>query len=113
MLPCRRLKVAGRTYVIRWFTKAEMKSITDRWGDCNFSENIIRIHPDSRKNPEILLNTVLHEVFHAIWDQMAIAEDSSEERDVTCLANAMAGILRDNPKFGAWCVAMAEVARKR
>lgn len=113
MLPCRRLMIAGRVYRIRWFTKAELRLITDRWGECNYENGLIRLDPRLKANPENLLNTMVHEILHAIWDQMFIGDDSNEERDVTCVANALAGVLRDNPKFATWVTAMAQLARKQ
>ena len=106
------MKIAGATYRLRYFTRKEARSISDRWGDCHSDDKLIRMHPNLKGKPETFLNTMIHEILHAVWDQMAIADHNDEERDVTCVANGIAGVILDNPKLGPWIVAMSEIARK-
>ena len=59
-----------------------------------------------RKVPEDLslkVDTLLHELFHAIWSIGQLKEkDQEEERAVAVMASYMTQILRDNPHLVKW-----------
>lgn len=68
---------------------------SQRYGECDHYERVIRIDDalDSTKSA----NTLLHELFHAIWTTYALENDDKEERVVTVLSNGLAQVWRDNP----------------
>jgi hypothetical protein len=54
----------------------------------------IVIHP----KPIVVLDTLIHEIFHAIWYVSHLQEkDDDEERIVCTMATAWTAVLRDNP----------------
>ena len=52
----------------------------------------------------LTINTVVHETFHAIWYASNLPEEADEEDVVTCLANGLQQVLRDNPEYAKWWV---------
>ena len=73
----------------------------DSFGDFTYLQTQIRV--DSRLEGGALVDTLLHEVFHAIWSIGQLKEkDQEEERAVAVMASYMTQILRDNPHLVKW-----------
>lgn len=53
-----------------------------------------------------VLDTFLHEIFHAIYWAYSIEDEDKEERIVNCLGTAWAQVLRDNPLLVEWLSAV-------
>ena len=49
-----------------------------------------------------MLDTLLHEIFHAIFWAYGIEDKDEEERTVSTMATGWAAFLRDNPAFNTW-----------
>lgn len=50
---------------------------------------------------------LLHETLHAIWYEMGLTEkDGDEERVVSALGTGLSCVLRDNPAFVGWVLAL-------
>jgi len=67
-------------------------------GDCDCEAGIIRY--DSTETGFRHVNTILHEVLHAVWDQVGLNATLTEEQQeqvVTSLASGLTMILADNP----------------
>ena len=72
-----------------------------------YSDSVGETHRSSRKRGRIFVdkvedkveevNTLVHEVFHAIWQVFCLAEGDEEERIVTTMANGFTSVLVDNP----------------
>ena len=68
-------------------------------GDTDVDKGIIRY--DSEEVGLRHFNTLLHEVLHAVCDQMALdLDDDLEERVVAGLSNGLTMIVADNPGIG-------------
>lgn len=66
-----------------------------RFGEFSNLEMLIRV--DSSVNPMKVLDTLIHEINHAIYWAYGIEDEDKEERIVGTMATAWAQIYRDNP----------------
>ncbi len=71
-----------------------------------------RIRVDESLKPQKRLDTVLHEVNHAVYWAYNLDDDDEEERIVSTFATAWAQIYRDNPAFLQWVNETVEQANK-
>lgn len=72
----------------------------NKFGEWSCVECAIRI--DSTVNPMKVLDTLLHEINHAIYWSYGMMDDDKEERIVGTMATAWAQIYRDNPHLTKW-----------
>jgi len=73
----------------------------ESFGDFTYLKTQIRI--DSRLEGGALVDTLLHELFHAIWAVGQLkSKAQKEERAVAVMATYMTQILRDNPHLMKW-----------
>ena len=80
----------------------------DAFGDFTYLQSQIRV--DNRLKGAALVDTLLHEVFHAIYamgrlKNKAQSEDEledQEERVVSVMATYLTQVLRDNPHLVKW-----------
>ena len=84
------IKLGYRTLVIE-------PKIMDDFGEYVNNEN--KILYNSKQTPPELVNTIIHELLHAIWqDRVAeLVSDKKEETIVNALANGLMTLLCDNP----------------
>lgn len=85
--------VGQHTYIVEekdkdWFADAE------KYGHCDRKDLKIAVVTDDLPNSQVL-NTVVHETLHAIWGEYNLPSDP-EEHTVTCLANGLCQVFRDN-----------------
>lgn len=59
----------------------------------------LEINVASCFSPLIVLDTLIHEIMHAIYYAYHLDERDDEERTVATIATAWVGVLRDNPAF--------------
>ena len=77
------------------------------FGDFSPRRSLIRIEQEGRPRAHVL-DTLLHEITHAIWWSYNIQDDDKEERTVTIMATAWVQIYRDNPDLLAFiCASVA------
>lgn len=69
-------------------------------GDCKKHRAAIRIR-DSLEDV-VKVDTVLHEVIHAIYSEYNIKDDDGEEDTVQVVASGLTQVLHDNPKLLQW-----------
>ena len=70
-------------------------------GNCSLLDSTINIYKHQVK--EELVNTVLHEILHAIcWAQAMQLSNTVEEKVVLNFANGLCAFIRDNPKLVDW-----------
>lgn len=70
-------------------------------GSFSTAEGVIRIAAD-HVGPANAIDTLLHEVGHAIWWAYMLQDDDKQERIVGLTATAWTQIYRDNPELLAW-----------
>ena len=75
----------------------------DAFGDFNYLN--MRIRVDENLKGTVLVDTVLHELNHAIWAIGNLkTEKEEEERVVAVMASYWTQILRDNPHLIRWII---------
>ena len=57
-------------------------------------------------NPMFAVDTVLHEVGHALYKCSGLDDGSSEESVITALASGWTQVFRDNPELLSWLYRM-------
>lgn len=73
----------------------------DDWGNVNVETYTIKIkknHPNSIR----ALETVIHEIKHALWDFFHMKDGMSEEEVVRIMSVGWAMVYRDNPDLLVW-----------
>ena len=80
------------------YTLEPHSDLVDISGDTDCETGVIRY--DSSETGFRHVNTILHEVLHAVWDQVglnATLTEDQQEQVVTGIANGLTMILADNP----------------
>jgi hypothetical protein len=72
-----------------------------RYGECSTQEQKLRICREM-SSCEKLVDTVLHEVLHAIFWAYSIEDGFNEEQTVTRISTAFLSLFRDNPELLLW-----------
>tara|TARA_R110001606_G_scaffold99217_1_gene219024 strand:- start:452 stop:751 length:300 start_codon:yes stop_codon:yes gene_type:complete len=71
------------------------------FGDFSYINSRIRIEQNLKGTA--LVDTVLHEILHAIWKLGQLKDKrEDEERAVAIMATYLTQVLRDNPKMLTW-----------
>ena len=96
MKPCMIIKVGA--------IDVEVLSIPldgELFGDFDYLKARIRVEEDLKG--QLLVDTILHELFHAFW-QIGKLKDKKEEEErvVSVMATIMTQVLRDNPNLITW-----------
>ena len=79
-------------------------------GDIDLDAGVIRIAAEETGMRSV--NTLTHEVLHAVFDQMglnAVFQDEQEELICTALANGLCMVMRDNPKISVQIIEAGDV----
>lgn len=88
------VRVMGRDYLISYEDMTLLG--TDCLGRCH--HGMCRIAVQNGQHPVEEADTVLHEILHAIWYCMSIAEGGADEEAVVRrLASGMLSVFMDNP----------------
>lgn len=100
MKPPKRLRVGYRHYQIHPWSLQDMER-NEQWGECDKTRGEIFVCTES--DPLVVLDTLLHELFHAIWNEYNVGKDSEEEPTVHMLAAGLTQVLYDNPQLLKFC----------
>jgi hypothetical protein len=88
------IKVMGKDYHIRFIATTPIAH--ENLGQCDHKKMMIAIEEDQVPVEE--LDTVIHEILHAIWYQMSIGEGPMEEEPIVRrTANGLLQVILDNP----------------
>lgn len=93
------IKIDSLTYPVIELPEVKDKKGTALWG--KFSSTDQKIYLDrNMPTEEKRLETLFHEVLHAIWHQRLLGyADNKEETVVYNLTNGLVTFFKDNPKF--------------
>ena len=92
------LNILDTEYAVFTYTRSIPGDDDDNWGLCDKDKRIISIreHRDSRFN----VDTLIHEICHAIWHEYQMAEEGEdEEATVGKLASGLTKVLAANPEL--------------
>jgi hypothetical protein len=74
---------------------------TQRWGEFSSNEQTLRIRLDMPTKFKAV-DTLLHEVMHAVFWAYGVEDEDKEERIVASLGSAQVALYRDNPWLLKW-----------
>ena len=92
------VKVLNLDYTIEWCGAdwAEVAEAQGHWSPANRRISI------QEAAPQIMADTLLHEILHALHSAMGLLDTSTEEEFTTRTATALCTVWRDNPKLFKW-----------
>lgn len=94
-----KVRVGGHNVDIVWvddLSDGDDGSTTCGEYHCHPKYEICVLHDANVSN---IVDTLFHEISHAIWDIYGIEEGNNEEQVVSILASAWTQIMRDNPRL--------------
>lgn len=94
-----KIKVAAYDIEICFWDYKEARE-NNRWGEFSVNEQKIRI--DNSMTGALLIDTLIHEINHAIYWAYNIEDEDKEERIVTKMSTGLTQVLRDNPELLAF-----------
>lgn len=83
---------------------AELADSKGLYGYADNNKNEIRV--SDGLNDQQLLNTVFHEILHAIHWQHGLSDSSTEEEFTNLSTNGLCAFFADNPGFVEWFLSM-------
>ena len=98
MIPFKSIRVGPFTIPIKTMGADEAEK---NLGAFSAEKMIIWLHP-KLENEQILAETLLHEIMHAIYFVFGVKEKDRQERVVSQMSVGMASAIADNPKLIAW-----------
>lgn len=72
-----------------------------RWGECDKALLKIRVQERFPTNHKAV-DTLLHEICHAIYWAFNIMDEDGEERTVQAMSTGWTSVFRDNPWLSGW-----------
>lgn len=96
----KKVRVAWADFAIEVARISEMED--DNLGLCKPRYSTIYI--DTDQSDDAALDTVVHEILHAVWYTQNLNDKAKEEDAVTSLAHGLILLFRDNPKLLDWFV---------
>jgi hypothetical protein len=89
------IKVGGFDYKV--YERGDFVKTQGQFGQCDNDVGVILVGTDLTKAMQV--NTLIHEIFHAIYYVYNIEEKDEEERVVNTFANGWHQVLSDNPSL--------------
>jgi hypothetical protein len=74
---------------------------TKDFGVYDYNTQCIQVRRE-QPSDAFAVDTVVHEVLHAIYSFMGLSRGNGEERIVGSFSTGLIGVLRDNPEFTKW-----------
>lgn len=106
----KRLKIGPFTYRVEAVASGHELLGENNYGMTVFDKTIIFL--DNKMGSDQLLNTLIHEVSHAVHQAYGIADGSDEETIATQSANGWMQVYLDNPKLLQWITRAVKEVRK-
>ena len=95
------VRVGTFTYTVAVVDGLKDDEGDDQWGLCIHSKQSIQID-NGHATPLAAVDTIIHEIMHAIWDERGLGKKEPEERAIQALATGLTGVLQNNPKLMTW-----------
>jgi hypothetical protein len=96
------IKVGTLTYTVEtFFPLKDPETNEEVAGLCVFDTQTIKVNGIAASN-EYVVDTVLHELLHAVWSERGLPKTPKEERAVKALGTGLVALFQDNPKLLAW-----------
>ncbi len=95
MIETETLRVGHQDYIVR--EENELLRELGMLGRCDKDRGLILYSSDFP--PEQVVDSLLHEMLHAIWYCYLFEVEVEEEQAVTMLAHGLTQVMRDNPFF--------------
>ena len=95
-----RIKIGGFDFALVIWTHHQASGAS-RYGEFSSIEQLIRLQRDM-PSPFKAVDTLLHELSHAIFWVYGIHDEDKEERVVGAMGSAWMQIYRDNPWLAKW-----------
>jgi hypothetical protein len=101
-IPLDKIKVGYAEYKLRPLSKTQVK---DSQGMCDYTKHVIKY--DRSQHGSEHVNTILHEIFHAICYASGLTPSNiitpeGEETFVNVYTNGITAVFKDNPKLLKW-----------
>jgi hypothetical protein len=103
------LRIGAFDIAIETMTPVQVQ-VANGHGSFSSAELMIRVE-ETAASPASAVDTLLHEIGHAIWFAYLLEDTDKEERTVATMATAWTQIYRDNPELVAWIAATLEHPR--
>lgn len=94
------IRIAGFDINLEKWTHQQAAG-ANRYGEFSSLEQTIRVQIDM-PSPYKAVDTVLHEICHAMFWAYGIVDDDKEERVVSALGSGWMAVHRDNPWLAKW-----------
>ncbi len=104
-----RIKIGPYQFFVRERNVAWLQS-RGVYGLCHVGE--LTIDVVTEVDSVIVLDTLIHEIYHALWHTLDIHEGDNEERIVTVLSTGFTAVLMDNPKLDTLINKVRKLQRK-
>jgi len=98
--PPKSLRIGAYDFAIELMPPAQVRAMGGH-GSFSSSELTIRVDDTPVSGPSAV-DTLLHEIGHAIWFSYLLEDEDKEERVVATMATAWTQIYRDNPELLGW-----------
>lgn len=103
------IKVMGKDYGLKFIDVSPIEHAN--LGQCDHKKMLICIQEEQVPVEE--LDTVIHEILHAIWYQMSIGEGPMEEEPIVRrTANGLLQVILDNPSLLKYASAIKNLPLK-
>lgn len=95
MLKTKKIKIGYRNY--RVVTNSDL--LAEVYAAARVHNPTQVIEYSTNYPPSEIVDSLIHEVLHAVWDLHINKEKAREEEAVTLLAHGLTQVFKDNPKF--------------
>lgn len=100
------IRVGPYDYRIEWKDKINDE---DDLGLCSNGTHLLKVK--NSKNAVLCVDTLLHEIYHAIWWTYGVHDEDKQERIVSATSTAWTQVFRDNPTLMPWISAKLRARR--
>lgn len=110
----RRVRIAGLDFTLKVVGPDKRPEIDKNNGLClpDSREVLLDAEMVRESDPSLILNTVVHELTHAVNSHFGVTDASTEEDFCTNHTNGVVAMWLDNPKLVAWITRLLRLVRE-